>query len=73
MTSGNTMVPTKNSKPKTETKMAKGKASSKSAGKMKIQAGPSGKMAKFVPVKGQKPGVSHNTNAGGGSSYAKGK
>jgi hypothetical protein len=43
---------------------------SKSAGKQKIQAGPSGKMHKFTPVKPQKPGVSHNTNTGGGS-YAK--
>jgi len=47
--------------------MAKSKgSSSKSAGKMKIQAGPSGKMHKFTPVKQQKPGVSHNTNTGGG-------
>ena len=51
--------------------MAKGKSGgSKSASKMKIQAGPSGKMHKFAPVKPQKPGVSHNTNTGGGG-YAK--
>jgi len=51
--------------------MAKSKgSSSKSAGKQKIQAGPSGKMHKFTPVKPQKPGVSHNTNTGGGG-YAK--
>ena len=30
------------------------KASSKSAGKQKIQAGPSGKMRKFTPVGAQK-------------------
>lgn len=46
------------------------KASGKSASKQKIQAGPSGKMRPFTPVKPQKPGVSHNTNAGGGG-YAK--
>jgi hypothetical protein len=52
--------------------MAKSKASSgKSAGKQKIEAGPKGKMAKFVGVKTQKPGVSSVTNAGGGGSYAK--
>jgi hypothetical protein len=52
--------------------MAAGKkAGSKSAGKQKIQAGPSGKMQKFTPVKPQKPGVSSVTNSGGG--YAKGK
>lgn len=45
------------------------KGSSKSAGKQKIQAGPSGKMQKFTPVKPQKPGVSSVTNTGGG--YAK--
>ena len=48
--------------------MAAGKkASSKSAGKQKIQAGPSGKMQKFTPVKAQKPGGSAVTNSG----YAK--
>jgi hypothetical protein len=51
--------------------MAKSKGGSmKSAGKQKIQAGPSGKMQKFTAVKGQKPGVSAVTNTGGGS-YAK--
>lgn len=45
------------------------KGSSKSAGKQKIQAGPSGKMQKFTPVKPQKAGVSSVTNTGGG--YAK--
>lgn len=53
--------------------MAKSKGTtSKSAGKQKIEAGPKGKMAKFVPVKTQKPGGTANTNAGGGG-YAKGK
>jgi len=34
--------------------------------------GPSGKMAKFTGVKTQKPGVTHNTNSGGGGGkYAK--
>lgn len=46
--------------------MAKGKG--KSAGKMKIQAGPSGKMQKFTAVKGQKSGQSGVSNSG---SYAK--
>ena len=51
--------------------MAKAKGGSKkSAGKQKIEAGPSGKMHKFTGVKTQKPGVSHNTNTGGGG-YAK--
>jgi hypothetical protein len=69
MASGFVMVPTTEEKRKI--KMAKGKSSSgKSAGKQKIQAGPSGKMQKFVPVKPQKPGVSNVTNSGGGS-YAK--
>jgi hypothetical protein len=49
--------------------MASKKGSNKSAGKQKIQAGPSGKMQKFTPVKQQKPGVSSVTNSGGG--YAK--
>lgn len=67
MASGNTMVPTVATKGKM--KMAKTKGSStKSAGKQKIQAGPSGKMQKFTPVKPQKPGVSAVTNTGG---YAK--
>jgi len=69
MASGFTMVPpSKEGAPK---KMAKAKGSSKSASKMKIQAGPSGKMRPFTPVKPQKPGVTHNTNAGGGGGYAK--
>lgn len=51
--------------------MASSKASkSKSAGKQKIQAGPSGKMQKFTPVKQQKPGQSGVSNSG---SFAKGK
>jgi len=52
--------------------MAKSKSGGSKSGlasKMKIQAGPSGKMHKFTGVKPQKPGVSHNTNTGGG--YAK--
>lgn len=52
--------------------MAKGKSGgSKSAGKQKIQAGPSGKMQKFSPVKAQKPGQSAQQSGGGSSSYAK--
>lgn len=48
--------------------MAKSKGtSSKSAGKQKIQAGPSGKMQKFTGVKTQKPGGTAVTNSGGGS------
>jgi hypothetical protein len=68
MVSGRVMVETvKNAK---EVKMASTKkGSSKSAGKQKIQAGPSGKMQKFTPVKDQKPGVTSVTNTGGG--YAK--
>lgn len=49
--------------------MAK-KTGGKSASKQKIQAGPSGKMQRFTPVKGQKPGVTSVTNTGGGN-YAK--
>jgi hypothetical protein len=49
--------------------MASKSGSSKSAGKQKIKAGPSGKMQKFTPVKDQKPGVTSVTNTGG--SYAK--
>ena len=45
-------------------------SSSKGAGKQKIQAGPSGKMQKFTPVKPQKPGGSAVTNSGRGG-YAK--
>ena len=75
MASGNVMVPTEDSK-RSVKNVAKGKTSTAkggkaSAGKYKVEAGPSGKMAKFVGVKTQKPGVSHNTNAGGG--YAKKK
>ena len=69
MVSGFVMVPPTEEKRKP--KMAKSKSSSgKSASKQKIQAGPSGKMHKFTPVKPQKPGVTHNTNSGGGG-YAK--
>lgn len=45
-------------------------SSSKSASKQKIQAGPSGKMQKFVPVKQQKSGQSGVSNSG---SFAKSK
>lgn len=51
--------------------MAAGKkASSKSASKQKVSGGPSGKMQKFTPVKGQKPGQTGVSNSG---SYSKGK
>jgi hypothetical protein len=63
------MVPVTEEKRKP--KMAKSKASGKSAGKQKIQAGPSGKMQKFSPVKPQKPGQSAQQSSGGSSSYAK--
>jgi hypothetical protein len=42
------------------------KAKSMSASKQKVSGGPSGKMQKFVPVKGQKPGGSAVTNSGRG-------
>ena len=49
------------------------KSSSKSAGKMKIQAGPSGKMQKFSGAGPQKPGVSATTkHSGKGAPFAKG-
>ena len=49
------------------------KSSSKSAGKQKIQAGPSGKMQKFSGVGAQAPGVSATTkHSGKGSPFAKG-
>jgi hypothetical protein len=64
------MVPVTEEKRKI--KMAKAKASSgKSAGKQKIQGGPSGKMQKFSPVKPQKPGQSAQQSSGGGGGYAK--
>jgi hypothetical protein len=40
------------------------KASSKSASKNKIQAGPKGKMQTFKPVGSQKPGVSSVSMSG---------
>jgi hypothetical protein len=52
---------------------SKGGGSGKSglASKMKIQAGPSGKMHKFSGVKPQKPGQSAQQSGGGSSGYAK--
>jgi hypothetical protein len=53
--------------------MAQGKkASSKSAGKQKIQAGPSGKMHGFKGVGNQKPGVTSVETSGSAGKYAKG-
>lgn len=53
--------------------MAKNKGTtSKSAGKQKAQAGPSGKMQKFSPVKNQKSGQTAQQSSGGGrSGYSK--
>ena len=49
------------------------KATKKSPGKQKIQAGPSGKMQKFHGVSPQQPGVTHRTNsAGKGAEFPKG-
>lgn len=46
---------------------------SKSAGGQKIQAGPSGKMQKFMGVSAQQPGVTHRTNkAGKGAQFPSG-
>lgn len=50
-----------------------GKATSKSAGKQKVQAGPKGGMAGFKGVTTQKPGITSTTQAAGkGDSFAKG-
>jgi hypothetical protein len=73
MASRFTMVPTTDTPKPARRTNVKGKSSTnKSSGKQKIQAGPSGKMQKFTPVKPQKPGGSAVTNSGGGG-YAKGK
>jgi hypothetical protein len=53
--------------------MAKTKSGGSKSGlasKMKVQAGPSGKMHKFGAVKPQKPGQSAQQSGGGGG-YAK--
>lgn len=49
-----------------------GAAKSKSAGKMKVTAGPSGKMQQFKGVGAQKAGVTSVSSSGGGGNYAKG-
>ena len=70
MVSGFTAGTISKTKPKEQNMAKSGGMKTKSGGKQKIQAGPSGKMQKFTAVKPQKPGVSSVTNTGGGS-YAK--
>ena len=47
-----------------------GKASSKPAGKNKIQAGGSGKMQSFTPVGNQPSGISSVKNTGGSKKWS---
>lgn len=63
---------TKHSGATKESTMAGKKATSKPAGKQKIQAGPSGKMHSFSGVGTQKPGVTAVTKGSTGGKFAKG-
>ena len=47
------------------------KTQSKPAGKMKVQAGPSGKMQKFTPVGSQPADTTAVKNSGGSTKYGK--
>jgi hypothetical protein len=49
-----------------------GKAKSKPAGKMKVQAGPSGQMKKFKGTGTQKPGLSSTEMESASGKFAKG-